>query len=247
MITGLIISYNEEDNIARAINSLKKLTSEIILIDAQSTDNTAQIAMGLGAQVFIKPWEGYGATKNYGISKASKDWIFSLDADEEISPALIENIKRMQLVNERAYHFRIVMDYLGKKLRFTEYAPHWKPRLYHKDFYYWDDRKVHEKLVARNRNLVEKIKGDILHYSFRSKEHHHEKIDRYARLSAEELLKNQKSPSWFKRSFGPAYRFLRSYILKLGVLEGREGMYISKMGAELIRKRHAYFDQLAHK
>ena len=245
MISGVIISLNEEHNIQRSVNSLKRIVDEVILVDAQSTDETRSIAQQNGAIVFNRKWEGYGSAKNFANEQASNDWILSLDADEELTDELVTEIKQLKLNEQSQYQFNIVMNYLGRKLKFTEYSPHYKPRLFNKNYYKWDERIVHEKLIPLKKSHSVFLKGTLLHFSFKDRQEHINKIDQYARLSAEELIRKGKRPSVFKRMIGPTYRFLRSYILKLGILEGKEGYYISKMGAELVRKRMAYFDELS--
>lgn len=244
MISAVIICFNEEHTIVRSIKSAFEIADEVVVVDAESDDQTVHLAKEAGAVVHIRKWEGYGKAKNFGNDQAKSNWILSLDADEEMDDELISSIQKLELRSEIQFQFKIAMNYMGRILKFTEYEPHWKPRLFDKEYYQWDERVVHEKLIAIHEKKSVFLKGILKHYSFKSREHHLAKIEQYALLSAKELIRKNKKPTRIKRIFGPSYRFLRSYVLKLGFLEGNDGFFISKLAGDLVRKRHYYFDQL---
>ena len=246
-ISAVIISKNEARIIGQTIQAAQEIADEVLLVDSGSTDDTISIAKGLGARVIETDWKGYGATKNFANAQAKNDWILSLDADEVMSKALKETLLNLRFEEAIAYNFKIVMQFDGRKLRHTEYAPHFKPRLFHRSRYKWDDRVVHEKLIAIGAMKAVSLEGELEHYSFEDRAHFLIKLDHYARLSANELIRKGKTPSRMKRSFGPFYRFFRSYILKLGILEGALGLFISRSAGNLVAKRHEYFDELTKK
>lgn len=243
-ITAVIITRNEENHISNCINSLLGLVQEIIVVDSGSSDRTVELAESLGAKVFVKDWEGYGANKNFGADRASQAWILSIDADEVVDEHLRKAIEEKKLVNGELYLINNITNYCGHWIKYTEWRPAYKYRLYEKENTRWDQRKVHEGLTHVKDPSLVKLKGAMLHYSYTDYQEHLAKTENYARLSAEQWLEEDFSPGLLKRIFGPSVRFIKSYILNLGFLEGSVGFRISKTNALQARKKIQYFDQL---
>jgi len=246
-ISAVIISLNEADHIGRCVQQAMKFCDEVIVVDAESSDGTAEIASENGANVFIRPWEGYGQTKNFGNQQTRNDWILSLDADEVLSDDWIERHKGMEVVKGTIYSIDLVTFYFGKRLRHSGFYPLWKKRLFNRNEVTWNEDPVHEALIYKSDIKLKKLKGKVWHYSFKSKKDYVQKLDNYARLGAQKWINRDKNPSWIKKRFGPAFRFFKTYILDLGMLDGKAGYEIALMNMNANRKKIEYFIELSEK
>lgn len=246
-ISAVIITKNEEEHIAACINSLLGLADEIIVVDSGSTDATVSIAEDLGAKVYTKDWEGYGANKNFGADRSNYNWILSIDADEVVDANLKQAILDKELNSGAMYLINNITNYCGHWIKYTEWKPAYKYRLYEKANTRWNQRKVHEGLVHQVEPRLEKLLGAMLHYSYTDYEEHLAKTENYARLSAEQWIAEGKRPGILKRIFGPSVRFIKSYLLNLGFLEGSVGYRISRTNAMQVRKKIQYYDSLKAK
>jgi glycosyltransferase involved in cell wall biosynthesis len=241
-ISATIITFNEENNIAEAINSLS-WADEIIVVDSESTDNTCLIAKDLGARVFVQKWLGFGKQKQFAVEKAAYDWVFSLDADERVSADLIEKIKAIKNLPPEnladAYKFSRLTYYMDKPINHSGWYPDWKIRLFNKNKAFWKDMLIHESIEMSENSNIEKIPKDIIHYSIESVQHHHRMIgERYAPLSAEQMYKDGRKTSVFKISTVGFFTFLKTYFLKGGFLDGFPGFCIARFAS--------YHDFLKH-
>jgi len=243
-IAAVIITYNEENNIVDCIKSVINIVDEVIVVDANSEDKTATLAEESGAKVMRKDWTSFGVQKNHGAKCANADWILSIDADERVDNELSQTLMALKLDSNKVYSTNIKTNYLGRWIRYCGWYPSYKKRLYHKEHSHWNDDIVHESLISSKKMLVEKLSGNLLHYSYRTIEHHHQKIERYARLTAEKWKLKNKTPRILKKIFGPSFRFVKTYIFRLGFLDGREGFLISKMSFLLVKRQLYYFKQL---
>ena len=243
-ITAVIITKDEELHISNCINSLLGLVQEIIVVDSRSKDQTVQIAESLGAKVFVKNWEGYGANKNFGADRATHKWILSIDADEVVDKHLRKAIKEKELKEGELYLINNITNYCGHWIKYTEWKPAYKYRLYEKENTRWNQRKVHEGLQHLKDPRLVKLEGAMLHYSYTDYQEHLRKTENYARLSAEQWIEEDFNPGLLKRIFGPSVRFIKSYVFNLGILEGRVGYTISRTNAMQARLKIQYFDKI---
>jgi len=243
-ISAVVITKNESINIRRCLSSLLKLTSDIVVVDDYSNDDTIEIAKEMGARVFSKDWEGYSRNKNFGNIQANYDWIISLDADEELSDVLVEEIKNISLSQGNAFMINRKSFCMGIPVHFCGWNPDWKTRIFNRKEMHWDERLVHEQLKAETKVEITKLINPMSHYTYRSEAHIEEKFDQYAMLRAKEWISSGKTPHNVKRWFGPGFRFFRTYILKLGILDGRVGWIISKNEFILKKKEWQYYDIL---
>lgn len=243
-ISAVIITKEEALNIGDCISSLKDAVDEVIVVDAESSDETLKIAEALGARIFVRSWKNYGDQRNFGTSQASNDWILSIDADERLSQELVQEIKSEKLDKQKVYSISIKTNYLGKWIKYCGWYPNYKKRMYNRTAAKWSEELVHENLIYAIGMNVVKLKNEILHYSYPSLKRHHEKTESYARLTAKKWKLENRSPNLLKKLFGPSFRFFRTYVLKFGFLDGREGYLISKMSALLVKKQLQYYKQL---
>jgi len=247
MISVVIISKNEADRIGPCIVEASKVSDDILVLDSYSTDQTKEIATQLGARVFDVEWLGYGATKNLGKEYAKYDWILSLDADEYLSQELINEINDLQLQVGRVYSISRLNYYLDRPVYHSGWYPDWVFRLYHKDEAAWSTDLVHEKLIFPSENSIVPLKNNLLHHTYRSKEDHYLKIDKYASLKAQSWIDNKKPPSLIKQMLGPFSKAFKSYVLKLGILDGKAGVEIAKANYHLVKQQLHHYKKLTDK
>lgn len=232
-LSAVIITYNEERNITRCINAVKGIADEIIVVDSTSTDNTVSIAKQLGAKVVDQPFLGYLGQRNFGDNTASHNWILMLDADEEISASLAQQILRVKEKTEyNAYRFPRLNNYCGKWIRHGAWYPDKKTRLYDRTKGSWHGGMVHEywKPNAPG-DPIGNLEGDMLHYSFATMDDRLQKIEKYSELAALTAIKNGRTASLFKIWASPKWRFFSEYILQRGFMDGFEGYMIAKLSA----------------
>jgi len=237
-ISAVIITKNEAANIARCLQSLQTVAEEIVVIDAFSTDDTVKIAQELGAKVIQTKWEGYSQNKNYGNEIAKYDWILSVDADEVLSPKLISNIRALKLQESHIYSINRLNNYCGQWIKHCGWHPDWNNRLFHRKTTKWKGNFVHEKLAFSSNIRSIRLKGLLYHYSYQNSADHWQRIERYAELSAQQLFQDGKKATFLKLWMGPIARFIRTYFIKLGFLDGKAGWTISVRTGFLVRKKY---------
>jgi len=226
-VTAAVITRNEAAHIEAALASLS-WADEILVIDSESTDDTAAIARRRGARVEVRPWPGYSAQKNYAASIASNDWIFSLDADERVTPALASEIRAL-LSSEpahRGYRVPRISHYLGRWINGTDWYPDYQLRLYDRRAASWNGRRVHES-VALAGGEPGLLKNDLQHYPYRDISHHLATIDRYTTLAADQMRADGKRPSIAAVALHPPFAFFRNYVLRGGFKIGGTGLVVS--------------------
>jgi glycosyltransferase involved in cell wall biosynthesis len=230
MISALVICKNEEKHIARCLASLIPVADEIIVLDSGSEDQTISIAQSLGVRVVQTTWQGFAATKNYGHSLVTHSYILSLDADEVLSESLQQAILSIKENLHGAYAMSRRTNYCGQWIRHAGWYPDVKVRLFPKETY-WEGDFVHEKPVLPAGTHVQKLNGDLLHYSIENLEDHLERVQRYSQLKADAYYAEGKSYKWYKAWFNPVIVFLKMYVFKLGFLEGKRGFQLCRVSA----------------
>ena len=229
-ISATIIAFNEERNIARVIESLR-CCDEILVLDSGSNDRTVEIATKLGARVVEASWHGYAAQKNIAAELSSNDWILSLDADESLSEALEAEIWHIKKSGPQfdGYTVPRLAQYLGRWILHSGWHPDRKVRLFDRRKAKWVGSFVHESVTVTG--SVGHLKSNLLHFTCNSLSEHVRSMDRYTTLAAQEIATNQKNIPLSLLLFDPAWTFFRTYVLKLGFLDGPEGLAIAYMAA----------------
>jgi len=229
LISVVVITWNEEKNIRRCLDSVKLVADEIIVLDAYSTDKTVEIALAAGAKVKQGYFLGYIQQKNAASQLASHDYILSLDADEALHENLAKSI--LDLKNNFAavaYSMNRCTNYCGKYIRKGTWYPDRKVRLFDRRFARWGGINPHDRIELPGGNQkVQHLKGDILHYSFPSIETHHEKNDKYSSIAAQAMYARGKKSSWFKMLVNPSWAFVHYYFIRAGFLDGFYGYVIA--------------------
>ncbi len=233
-ISVFIITKNEEDRIALAINSVKSFADEILVIDSGSEDKTIEIARDLGARIIFKQWQGYGPQKVFGQSQCKNNWILNIDADERLSEELVDEITDIfldNLQNEHlGYKIKIVNQFFNedKPKRFAYYYNQF--RLYHREFAGFNSSSIHdsvELIDKSNKDQVTQLKNIIAHQSFRSYRHWIEKINHYSGMQALDALGSGKNVSVLKLLLTPILAFLKGYFIRRYFIYGFNGIIYS--------------------
>jgi glycosyltransferase involved in cell wall biosynthesis len=242
-ISATIITFNEEVKIREACESLA-WAAEIIVVDSGSTDKTREVAKACGARVIQKDWPGFAAQKQFATDQALHDWVFSLDADERVSEELNASIAELRKLDEAklADGYRIPRRsfYQGRWIKGGGWYPDWQLRLFRKTRGHWEARHIHESVRMNPGGRIEKLSGDILHYSVRDSAHHHRMIgERYAPLAAQQMFEEGRRTSQLKIATAAPAAFVRSYLLKGGFRDGLAGISIASFAAH-----HAFLKNL---
>ena len=238
-----MIAGNEAHRIRRALDSISGWASEIIVvINDDVGDGTDRIAASSGAKVFREPWKGYVAQKNSAAQKAAAAWIFALDADEEVTPALREEIAAMLRNPESgrfyaAFEFPRCSYYCGRWIRHGDWYPDRVTRLWRKGAATYVGHEIHERLDVRGK--IGRLHSDLLHFSNESINWQLEKIGRYSDLFVRHCLAMDRKATWLDLAVRPFWKFLRAYFFRLGFLDGWPGYYIAWLGAFSTVTRYA--------
>jgi glycosyltransferase involved in cell wall biosynthesis len=229
-ISAAIITFNEERNIARVIESLR-CCDEILVLDSGSNDRTVEIASKLGARVEEASWHGYAAQKNIAAELATYDWVLSLDADESLSEALEAEIWQIKKNGPKfdGYTMPRLAQYLGRWILHSGWYPDRKIRLFNRKKAKWVGEFVHESVKVEGQ--VGHLKSNLLHFTCDSLSEHLRTMDSYTTLAAQEMVSRGEIASLDRLLIEPPWIFLRTYFVKLGFLDGAEGLAIAYMGA----------------
>jgi glycosyltransferase involved in cell wall biosynthesis len=233
-LSAVIISFNEEKNIARCLASLKGIADEMVVLDSYSTDKTVSLAEAAGAIVFQQTFAGYIEQKNRALAHASFDFVLCLDADEELSSELQQSIlQQKQNFTQDGYTMNRCTCYCGRFIKHGTWYPDTKLRLFNKQKAKWAGVNPHDKVEFSSGGSLQKLKGDLLHYSYNSLEEHIIQNNHFSTISAEAYFKKGKKFSLFSLLFNPAWSFINGYLFRMGFLDGMRGFIIAKNVAHL--------------
>jgi glycosyltransferase involved in cell wall biosynthesis len=238
----IVITLNEERNIERCLQSVP-FVADVLVVDSGSQDKTCELALKYGARVLQRKWSGYGPQKKFATEQAKYDWILSLDADEALSPELASEIQaRFTKLNPKTgYELPRKSWHLGKWIRHGGWYPDYQLRLYHRQFSQWPETQIHERVQAEK---TEKLQAPLFHYVFENLADQVDTNNRYSSLLAEKDWAQGKRFSCLKLLVKPLTKFVETYFLKLGFLDGRAGLLISISAAYSIFLRWAKISEL---
>ncbi len=246
-ISACIIAFNEADRISDCLASLA-FCDEIVLVDSGSTDATAAIAEAAGARVLQRAFDGFRSQKAYCVGAATHDWVLCLDADERVSDTLRQSILAARdggFANAAGYRFSRLSDYFGRFLRHGNAYPDRVMRLFDRRHGGWrGKREIHE--AASVDGTVGTLRGDLIHYPYRSLMQQLSKTERYAQMMAEHDHARGKRASWSKLVLAPAWRFWRGYLLRGGFLDGWRGLVYAYVRANYVRQKSIMLWLLQH-
>ncbi|MBO3698538.1 glycosyltransferase family 2 protein [Roseivirga sp. E12] len=246
-ISGVIITFNEEENIKRCLTSLEGVCDELLVVDSFSTDRTREIAKGLGARVIENPWKGFLDQKNFAQNAAQYDYVLQLDADEELSESLKAQIATVKNSwSYDGYFFNRFTNYCGKWIKHSGWYPDSKLRLYNRKKGNWRGLDPHPEVIMKAGSSTVAIKADINHYSYTSYEDHINRSAKYAKEAALAMKAMGKNPSIIKLIASPFYRFINDYFFRGGFRDGFEGLIICKTASYYTFLKYMYL-RLIHK
>ena len=227
-ISGVVITFNEEDRIRDCLESLDFL-DEIIVVDSNSTDQTVKIAREYTDQVYCVDWKGYAISKNYGIDKARNNWILSLDADERISASLRQSIIDQNLDLFSGYWIPRKTFYIDRWIQGGGWYPDRQLRLFNRQNGRFELTPIHKHIIIDGK--VGNLQGDILHYSYRNISDHVNRIDKYTSLISEKWIADNRKVTPGKMILRTGWEFIRSLIFRKGFRDGQTGVVMAGMHA----------------
>jgi glycosyltransferase involved in cell wall biosynthesis len=231
-LSAVIITFNEERNLQRCIDSLQGVAEEIVVVDSYSTDNTKKIAVRAGVVFIEHPFEGHIQQKNIALSHATHEWILSLDADEALDQNLRQSILTVKdSGTATGYSMNRLTNYCGHWVKHCGWYPDTKVRLIRKAQGKWSGVNPHDRLELKQGEVPVHLKGDILHYSYYTLDDHRKQIEYFGDIASRELFQRKQRVGWPVIFAKVIAQFVKSYIVKLGVLDGATGWTISRMSA----------------
>lgn len=247
-LSVVIITFNEEKNIDRCIDSVKLIADEVIVLDSFSTDATIYIASKKGAIIHQQTFNGYINQKNKAIKLATNNYVLSLDADEAVSDELAASIAvAKKSFDHKAYQMNRCNIYCGQQVRHGLWYPDRKLRLFDKRIGVCGGLNPHDRIMLSENCKVHQLKGDLLHYTYQSFNEYMVRNDEVSTTAAESLFSSGKKVHWSKIFFSPVWAFVNGYFLKLGFLDGRNGLIIAIHTAGQSYKKYFKLKQLQKK
>jgi len=226
-VSVILLTKNEGGNIRDCLSTVDG-ADEIIVVDSGSTDGTPQIAKEMGALVYSHDWPGFGPQKNRALAYASKDWVFSIDADERVTSEQRAELERaMQEDRADGYFCPRLSLFCGAFIRHSGWYPDYVLRLFKRGKGIFSDSLVHESIILEGRS--EKLKIPLLHYSYLTMDDVERKVEHYSNAAAQQMFEAGKNASWLRAALSCGWAFIRTYIVRLGVLDGGAGFQIALM------------------
>ena len=228
-ISAVIITFNEEKNIGRCLDSLNGVADEIVVVDSFSTDKTEEICNDKGTRFIRNRFEGHVEQKNYAMSRANHDHILSLDGDEALSEELKKSILRAKNNwNYDGYSFNRLTNYCGKWIRYCGWYPDKKLRLWDRRKGRWGGVNPHDKVFMDENSSIYHLKGDLFHYSYHTIREHVLQMNKFSDIAAQVAYENgRRSNLIIDVLLNPLLTFMKKYFMKLGILDGYYGFIIS--------------------
>jgi glycosyltransferase involved in cell wall biosynthesis len=229
-----VIAQNEQENLPRVLHSVQGIADEIVVVDGGSTDRTQEIALEHGATVFERTFTNHADQKNYAASLASHDWIFLLDADEELSDELKESVRHWKAHEPQfaVYEMPRLTWYLGAWIHHSRWYPDWQRRIYRRDKASFSGA-IHSAL--RYDGKIGRLRGNLLHYTIRTFSEHEAKLEKYTSTIAKEMFdqgrRNWRAPMWL----AAPWSWIHHFFLGAGFLDGYRGALIAQMAARGVR------------
>jgi glycosyltransferase involved in cell wall biosynthesis len=239
----VVLARDEEQDLPACLESLRWADELIVVVSAESLDQTAQVARRDSDRVLVRPWQGFARTRNWAIEQAAGPWVLMVDADERVTPELAEEIRQaVARPAAAAYRLPRAFFFCGHRLRHGGCWPDDVLRLFRRDAGRYAERRLHERFQPTG--PVGRLKQPLLHYGYRDLDEYFEKFSRYADLAARDLWEDgRRARPWDWLS--PAFTFLSRYLLRAGFRDGMPGLVYSALGAAFVLARTARLWELA--
>jgi glycosyltransferase involved in cell wall biosynthesis len=244
-ISVIIITKSEERNISDCLRSVE-WADEIVVVDANSSDRTVELARKFTDKIFVNEWLGYAAAKNFALEQCNNPWVLWLDADERVTPELAKEIQTTIGLTDSPYRgFEVARRayYLGKWIRHCGWYPGYVVRLFRNENARFSDSRVHESLQLSG--TIGRLKNDLLHFTDENLFHYFSKFNRYTTLAAEDVVEARKKFTLRDLLIRPPFLFLKMYVLRLGVLDGMHGLVLSLLSAAYVFVKYAKLWELS--
>jgi glycosyltransferase involved in cell wall biosynthesis len=244
-----IVALNEEANIARTLESVR-WADEIVLVDSGSTDRTRDIALQYGAKVVVEPWRGHVAQKNYALELCTQTWVLALDADEEVSPDLAKEIREVLAAANPLNGYWIPRKnlFLGRWIRFGGFYPDPKLRLFRRGEGYSTGHDPHDRYELKSGRAVGRFKNPLIHYAYPTLSYYLEHMNSYSSLGAKlAVAQGHRGFSVVNIVVRPILTFGYNYFIRLGFLDGREGLLLHLYHSVYVSWKYAKAWELARK
>lgn len=235
-LSVIIITKNEAHNIRACLESVA-WADEIIVVDSGSTDGTVEICREFGAQVYVHDWPGFGAQKNRALGYATKDWILSIDADERVTPELWAELEHAMCEGKAGGYFcPRLSQFCGKFIHHSGWYPDYVLRLFRRSNGRFSDSLVHESVILNG--MTARLKNPLLHYSYLTEADVRRKIEHYSAAAASQMYQSGRRSMRFDAPIRGAWAFIRTYMLRLGFLDGIAGFNIARMNARTTYRKY---------
>jgi glycosyltransferase involved in cell wall biosynthesis len=229
-LSAIVIAKNEAAKIGDCLDSLA-FCDERIVVDSGSSDETVDLAEQKGARVVVHDWQGFGAQKNFALSLATGDWVLSLDADERVTPPLAAQIRQAVDAGQAdGYEMPRLSSFCGKPMRHSGWYPDHVLRLFRRGRARFSDDLVHERVICEGR--VARLSEPLIHHPVEKLEDALSRMDRYSTAGADMIVQSGRRVSFATGILRGLWSFLRTYVLRLGFLDGREGFLLAVANAE---------------
>jgi glycosyltransferase involved in cell wall biosynthesis len=230
LISAAIITFNEERNIRRCLESLQGIADEIVVVDSLSTDATKSICQEFKVKFIDQAFLGYIEQKNFAIEQTAHDFVLSLDADEALDETLKQSIlqAKKEGLNADSFKMNRCTSFCGRWIKHGTWYPDKKIRLFNKQKAKWAGVNPHDRIEIEPNASCQYLKGDILHYSYANLEEVVAQANKFTTIQAKAMYAKGKRSSLFKLMVNPAVAFFSGYILKAGFLDGIDGFMLAK-------------------
>jgi hypothetical protein len=242
-LTAILISYNEEHDLPRALSSLAEIADEIILVDSGSTDRTCEIARTFGARVYPRKLDSFAEQKNYAASLSLNDWILSIDCDQELSPELRSSMLawKREAPEKNGYEILLLTNYLGGWIRHSGWYPEFRVLLFRRDTSKFVSA-LHERVLVEG--PIGRLNGHLFHYTIRSLTEHKAKLDAMSTMAAEDMFARGRKSWRAAMIFASPWTILQRLVFQLGILDGRRGWLIAWLSGKYIYLKYRKLGRL---
>ena len=246
-LSAVIITYNEEEHLEKCLASLVDVCDEIIVVDSFSTDKTEEICRHYNVIFIQHKFEGYIEQKNFAIQQATHNYILSLDGDEALSDELKESILGIKAHwDHDGFYSSRLNNYCGQWIKHSDWYPDKKLRLFKKGSGKWKGINPHDSYRLKNGKKKGVLEGDLFHWIYRDYDEHKEKVENFSNIASKAYYKLGIKSNYFKIITRPSWAFFKSYFLRLGILDGKNGYRICKQSFNVTLLKYQKLYKLWH-